>query len=203
MIERLIALVVGGTVRGRAVRDAVTGDLLEEYDVLRSTRGRFAAALWAIRQLLLSFPFLAGIGPADCEYTIGLVARFYGKLAALVALSVAVVMWLARGMTTIVSSPSNLAYALVASVVSCVLAGIAAAFFTPRAPLAASVAVGVLCTGIGVAALLSREVAAPTPYWSLVLFLMMPAAACGGLLRVHALLRREPPTLGPTTSHQE
>lgn len=186
-MDRLITLVIAGTVRDATTRDAVTGDFIEEHAEVTSRRGRYVGFLWTMRQLLASFPHLAALHASDCMVGAKRVATFYATLMLLVALSTGTVMWLAYGLAAATTAGVGAMVAIPASMVCCVLTGAAGAAMTRRAPLAAALAAGVMCTGIGIASLLRHDAGASSRSWIVILISMVPASLAGGLLRVRHL----------------
>jgi hypothetical protein len=79
--------------------------------------------------------------------------------------------------------------ASVASIAGAALGGFAAARIARRAPLVAALAVGVMCAGIGVGALLLGDVHAPFAPWTAIQCSIIPAALFGGLFRARQLAR--------------
>jgi len=189
--RRLVALILAGSVADDGLRDAIAGDLIEDHAIIVAQRGRIAAEFWLVRQLVVSFPHFASLAslgsrPRASCFRLAWVARFYGLLGVLVAMSAA----LAVGFAWIAArSADSLLLLSVASMAGAALGGFAAAHIARRAPLVAALAVGVMCAGIGVGALLLGDVHAPHAPWTALQFSIIPAAVFGGLFRARQLAR--------------
>lgn len=191
MIRRLVSLILAGSVADDALRDAIAGDLIEDHAIIVSERGLLSAELWLVRQLVASFPHFASLASRESRPGMpcgGLawVARFYGTLGVLVAMSAALAFGFAWTAARLVDSLLLLS---VASMAGSALGGFAAAHIARRAPLVAALAVGVMCAGIGVGALLLGDVHAPHAPWTALQFSIIPAALFGGLFRAGQLAR--------------
>jgi hypothetical protein len=171
----------------RGVRDAVTGDLLEERAAVAAVHGERRADRWLRRQILLST--LQFVRSAVWDGGLRLVAAIVGAaLAALLAISLSIgvsaALWYALlspeaiGRLTIVAFAIDLAYAAGG--------GYLAARFGRAAPLGAAFLFGIL--GVSLSSMLVSE--APGWYRIALLLLLIPATVTGGWLRARNLARR-------------
>src|SRR5437762_10561741 len=98
MIERILLLVLDGTVQDPAISDAIAGDLVEEYNDLVASYGRVSAILWLSRQVALSFPRFPSLGRGrrSASFDARKALAFYGVMGALILLGVALVALLQR-----------------------------------------------------------------------------------------------------------
>ena len=187
-MERLIELVVAGTVPDLTYRTAITGDLLEEYRAIRAVRGALVASVWAWRQLIGSLPWFSALareGDRGCLTFLD-AARFYAVLTLILALGLGLVeaflLIALRGAGWSSGIP-----ALGAAVLLSAAAGFVAARLARRAPLIAALGVGVLGLAIGVGGVLLGHVGKPAGFWAPALVLVVPAAFAGGMLRVRRI----------------
>lgn len=193
MIRRLVPLILAGSVMNDELRDAIAGDLIEDHTIIVGQRGRIAAELWLVRQLVVSFPHFASLPSRASQpgvpcLALAWIARFYGRLGVLVATSVV----LAFGLAWIdARSVDSQLVVWVASIVSAAFGGFVAAHFARRAPLVAALGVGVMCAGIGVSAMLLGDVHAPHVSWAALQLSIVPAALFGGLFRARQLGRTD------------
>lgn len=184
----LAPLVLAGTVGDRALRDAITGDLLEEHAELAAVRGRPRADWWLLRQLVHSFPYFASLtdGTEPCGFDAGLVRRFYGGLALVVAVGVALslgMLWSHAAM----APAAGAALPFLAALLATVGAAYAAAVVVASAPLVAALAVGVVAAFAGLGAALLGDVTSPLSEWVTLQLLLPFAALAGGLTRARQL----------------
>jgi hypothetical protein len=190
MIERFAVIVLSGTVTDPVARDAIAGDLIEEYRERRSSRGAVPAHVWMVRQLVLSLPYLASLAPRRDQpgFEWSLIYKFYGTLGVLVGLGTLLIELLVR-LAPLLISPTRAVVAFSASAAAAIFAGFLAARIARRAPLVAALSVGVIGTGIGVGILLLHDVRTPLVYWVSVVVALIPATIAGGLTRAHQLSR--------------
>src|SRR5437762_12995154 len=90
MIERILLLVLDGTVQDPAISDAIAGDLVEEYNDLVASYGRVSAILWLSRQVALSFPRFPSLGRGrrSASFDARKALAFYGVMGALILLEI-------------------------------------------------------------------------------------------------------------------
>lgn len=184
----LAPLVLAGTVADRALRDAITGDLLEEHADLAAASGRVRANWWLLRQLLRSFPHFASLtdmsGP--CLMDAGFIRRFYGGLALVVAAGVALslgTLWVHASVAPAAGAALPFLGALLATVAAAYLVAVVVA----SAPLVAALAVGVVAAFAGFGAALLGDVPSALAEWVTLQLLLPFAALAGGLMRARQL----------------
>lgn len=171
----------------RDLRDAITGDLIEERAALAAVQGERRADRWMRRQILLSV--LEFIQSAVWDGGFRLLAASVGAaLAALLAISLSIGASAALmyallspetiGRLTIVAFAIDLAYGAAG--------GYLAARLGRAAPLGAALVFGIL----GVSLTWTSGAEAPGWYRMALQLLLIPATVTGGWLRARHLARR-------------
>jgi hypothetical protein len=182
-------------------RDAMLGDMAEEYYMRAELQGEHAAHAWYIDEALRATPHLMrdglkNLGFGGIAHVIGAGLKAYAPIVAINAIFAGdptvftaimvfpLVKLLARSITT----PNAATTLVVGSAVS-VLGGYFAARFGRRAPLLSSAALGVFWTAINSAALLVMMERMPqfgVPAWYNVLgpAIILAGTALGGILRI-------------------
>lgn len=189
MIERFLAIIVASTVRDTDLRDAVAGDLLEEYEVRASSGGSSAATRWLLREVVTSLPHFMALSPHvshDCQ-SLRFALRFYGSLAGLVAVSAG--LWQSVELSgRMAHSGASAALALLVLALDGLVAGAVAAVITPRAPLLAALGAATMCAGIAAGSLLLSEHSASPWYIGASVPVLSSALVAGALARVRSTL---------------
>lgn len=187
MSPTTVETVLAGLNVDRALRDAITGDLIEERAELAAIHGERRADRWMRRQILRSVPLFVQASVRNGGF--GLLAAIVGAaLAALLAISLligasAALLWaliapetIAR--LTVVAFAIDLAYGAAG--------GYLAARLGRAAPLGAAFVFGVL----GVLLTLVSGGDAQGWYRPALQLLLIPATVSGGWLRARHLARR-------------
>jgi hypothetical protein len=187
MSPSLVETVLAGLNVDRALRDAITGDLIEERAGVAALHGERSADRWMRKQILHSVPPF--VQAAARNGGLRLLAAIVGAaLAALLAVSLligaSIALWSTLvspetiGRLTIVAFAIDLAYGAAG--------GYLAARLGRAAPLGAAFVLGVL----GVALTLLSGGDAPGWYRPALSLLLIPATVSGGWLRARHLARR-------------
>jgi hypothetical protein len=179
-------VLVSGVVDDVELRDAIVGDLAEEYGALASVRGVRHADGWLRSQVVRSLPRLA----ADAIRRSGMRGAVSVLVAMIAGYALLAVLVIGGDMIAgmfVPSDPASVITALVSivlAVVSALAAGYVAARLAPSAPLVAATALGVLCVVIGLGTFALGDVGVPTWYWMALQLVVLPSAVLGGLARV-------------------
>jgi hypothetical protein len=178
-----------------AFRDALLGDLAEEFARRADRDGPGAARRWYYRESIRATPHLLrgwmrGVHARDLTHLAGVVLSSYvflvmlaGFLAASV-LSVIVAFGLAPDLRLLrPGDPLLLAIGLPLGVAAAMMGGYIAAWLHYRAPLVGALALGVVwsCVDLSVLAIATTT---PLWYWLAVPVAVVAATATGGILRV-------------------
>ncbi len=186
MSPAVVEIVLAGLNVDPALRDAITGDLVEERAELAAIQGERRADQWMRRQIVRSVPSLVQAAVRDGG--LRLMAAVVGAaLAALLAIGV-VVSASAALLSTLVS-PETIGRLMLLAFAIDLAYGAAGGYLAARlgraAPLAAAFVVGVF----GVTLTLVLGGAAPGWYRPALQLLLIPATMCGGWLRARHLAR--------------
>lgn len=182
----LVETVLAGLNVDRALRDAITGDLIEERAELAAAHGNRFADRWMRHQILRSVPsfVLGAVRNGGVRLMAAIVGAAFAALlavSALIGVSAAVV-------SSLVSPEAigrSMMFALVIDLVYGTAGGYLAARLGRAAPLGAAFVLGVL----GV--LLTAIAGGDTQSWyrPALQILLIPAAVSGGWLRARHLAR--------------
>jgi imidazolonepropionase-like amidohydrolase len=190
----IVECAVGALVAHRALREAVLGDLAEEFAARCAQHGAARARRWYLAQAARSTPHLlaACLWPAPTTRRRRLGALLAGVLGGYLTLLllhqtaqfVAGLMLADAGHAS--GDPTGWAFAacsLAAGAGCGVLGGNVAARALPDAPLAAAFTLALVCGALAVTGMLVNGGAMPLWYWGGLQLLVLPVAAClGGLL---------------------
>jgi hypothetical protein len=183
----VVESVLAGLNVDRGLRDAITGDLIEERARLAALHGERTADRWMRQQILRSVP--AFVGAAVRTGGLRLLGAIVGAaLAALLAVGVAI--GASAALLSTLVSPDAIARLTTVALVIDLAFGAAGGYLAARlgraAPLGAAFVLGVL--GVSVTAM--SDVDASGWYRLALLLLLIPAAVGGGWLRARQLARR-------------
>jgi hypothetical protein len=190
MTPAVIETVLAGFNVDRVLREAITGDLMEERAQLAAVHGERSADRWVMQQMLRSVPAFvqASVRSGGFQLVITVVGA---ALAALLAISLLIgasvvlftTLFSAETMAriTIVAFAADLAYGAVG--------GYLAARLGRGAPLGAAFLFGVL--GVSLALVTAGDV--PGWYRAALVMLLVPATLTGGWMRARHLARRPYP----------
>lgn len=182
----LIETVLAGLNVDRALRDAITGDLIEERAELAAAHGNRFADRWMRRQILWSVPsfVLAAVrngGVRLMAATVGAACAALLAVGALIGVSAAVVSSLV--------SPATIGRLMIFALVIDLAYGAAGGYLAARlgraAPLGAAFVLGVL--GVSLTAISGGDT--QSWYRPALQILLIPAAVSGGWLRARHLAR--------------
>lgn len=202
----LVECVVGALVSDDALRDALLGDLAEEFAARRAEHGAAPARAWYRAQVLGSVPHLLvaawrrGDGGRPARRTAALLAAVAGSYLALQLLHQAA-QW-AAGLLLPRAAPGAPAVAGWPFATCSIVAGFGAAVFGgdlagrtfPRAPLVAALTLALACGALAVTGMLINAGVTPLWYWGALQLVLLPLGACvGGLLRARARTRERTP----------
>lgn len=189
-----------------ALRDAVLGDLAEEFAARCARDGAVRARAWYRAQAFGSMPHLLaacwwrGGSPSGGRRGAALLAAVAGSYVALQFLHQ--VAQLAAGLLLARASPGTqgvggwafAACSIVAGFGSAVLGGDLAGRAFPRAPLAAALTLAIACGVLAILGMMINAGITPLWYWGVLQLVLLPVGACGrGLLRARARPRRRTP----------
>jgi hypothetical protein len=182
----VLETVLAGLNLDRDLRDAITGDLLEECARLAAVHGKCSADRWLRRQVLRSVPVFVQAAVRNGGFRLA-VATVGAALAALLAVSVLI--GASATLLSILVSPETIArFTIVACAIDLAF-GAAGGYLAARlgraAPLGAALVFGVL----GVWLTVMSGVEAPGWYRSALLLLLIPSTLAGGWLRARHLAR--------------
>jgi hypothetical protein len=204
MTRRAAEWLVAYLVPDAGAREAILGDLAEEWHALATARGRAAATRWVWWQVAASAPHILVAdarrgGPALAWAVLRATLLSYAALVVLVLLSNALVSALLGigGTSTVVAGtgagdgaggagPGAAALlAFLAGDVLCALAaGWLAAAIGRRAPRATALSLGFACALLGLVLALASGGTPPLWYQLALALLVLPAVVCGE--RLHA-----------------
>ncbi len=190
MSPAVLEIVLAGLNVDHGLRDAITGDLIEEHAQLAAIHGERSADRWMRQQILRSVPLF--VQAAIRNGGVRLLAAIAGAaLAALLLISVPIgaSAALLRGLV----SPDAIGRATIAVFAIDLAYGAAGGYLAARlgraAPLAAAFVLGVL----GVSLTLMSGGDTDGWYRPALLLLLIPATMAGGWLRARHLARRAHP----------
>jgi hypothetical protein len=192
---------IAALVADPALREAVLGDLAEEFADRCARDGAARARSWYREQVVRSAPaFVAACwrrAPVGHRRTRPLLTGVVGGYLALLVLHLAA--QFAAGVLLTPAGVADPAWAFVAcSLVTgtgcALLGGYVAARAHPEAPLAAALTLALGCVALAATGMLVNGGAAPLWYWGGLQLLLFPLGACGGGL-VRA--RQQAPACGP------
>lgn len=184
--------VVGALVADRALREAVLGDLAEEFAARCGTQGAAGARRWYRAQAARSAPHLVAAcwwpSPVARRGRLrALVGAVAGGYATVLLLHQAAQLAAALLLTSAGAGAAGWAFAacsLAGGAAGAVAGGHVAGGALPDAPLAAALGLAGACGALAVAGILVNGGAAPLWYWGGLQLLLLPLGACvGGLLR--------------------
>jgi hypothetical protein len=183
----VVETVLAGLNVDRDLRDAITGDLLEERARLAAVHGERTADRWVRQQMLGSVPSLIQAAVRDGRFR--LVAAVVGAaLAALLAVSL--VIGASAALVSALVSPETLGRLTIVAFAIDLACGAAGGYLAARlgraVPLGAAFVFGVL----GVSVTLMWGADPPGWYRPALLLLLVPATMSGGWLRARHLARR-------------
>jgi hypothetical protein len=192
----LVEMAVGALVADGALREAILGDLAEEFALRCERHGAPHARRWYRGEAARSaLPLVAAAWwPAPRERTRRVAVLATAVIGGSVLLQLihqaaqllAMLTLAAAGVAS--QGPAGgtaVACSLVAALAAGVLGGYAAARMARRAPLAAALALALACGAFAVVGMLVNGGATPLWYWVGVQLLLLPVGACaGGFLRV-------------------
>ena len=187
MSPEFVETVLAGLNVDRNVRDAITGDLIEERTKLVAVRGERGADRWMRHQILRSIPSFvrATVRTGGLHLVTAVVGAALAAVVVIGALIGASVALLA----VLVSAEALARFAVIALVIDLgygAAGGYIAARIGRVAPLGAAFVFGVL--GITVTLVLSGDTSGW--YRSALSVLLIPATVSGGWLRARGLARR-------------
>ena len=187
MSPAVLETVLAGLNVDRALRDAITGDLIEERAAVAAVHGERGADRWTRRQILRSVPLFVRAAVLNGGFR--LPAAIVGAaLAALLAVSLAIGASAAL-LSALVAPEAIRRLAIVAFAIDLAY-GAAGGYLAARlgraAPLGAAFVFGVL----GVLLTLMASGDAYGWYRPALQLLLIPATVAGGWLRAHHLSRR-------------
>ena len=186
MNPAVIETVLAGLNVDRALRDAITGDLIEERAELAAAHGERSADRWMRRQIVRSVPAFAQAAVRTGGLRL-LVAMVAAAVAALLA--VGVLIGASAALLSALISPEALARLTMLALAIDLVYGAAGGYLAARlgraAPLGAAFVFGVL----GVAFTLLSGGDAPGWYRPALLVLLIPATVTGGWIRARQLAR--------------
>ena len=190
MSPTVVDVVLAGLNVDRDLRDAITGDLMEERAVLAAVRGEPAANRWMRQQVLRSVPLL--IHASFREGGLRLIARSIGAaIVALAAISLLIAM-VATVLSALVSPDAFARWSSVAFTID-LACGVAGGYLAARLgranPLGAAFCLGVL----GVLTTISPGGDMTGWYRPALQLLLTPMAVGGGWLWARQLARRPHP----------
>ncbi len=189
MMRGCIHLVLAGTVADPALRESIEDDLLAEYGERVTAAGRYAAAGWAFRQLLVSFPDFAGLGVTGARpcRPLASASAFYGILLLIVGTGAGLSEIALRGGTLDGSRAAD-GVSLLGTLALTGLAGYLLAALASRAPLAAALGLGLVCAAIAVGAVALGDPRGAVWYLAVFGLLAPMVSLAGGLVRVRQRL---------------
>jgi hypothetical protein len=192
---------LGALVADRALRDALLGDLAEEYAERWARHGAASARAWYRGQAARSAPHLvwacwwprpAARGRRAAALLAGVAGGYLTFLLLHQAAQLAAGLLLAAA-----GGAAGWAFAacsLAAGAGCAVLAGGVAARALPDAPLAGALTLAVVCGALAVAGMAVNGGVAPLWYWGGLHLLLLPVGACvGGVARARRTARRGAP----------
>lgn len=190
---------VGALIADRALREALLGDMAEEFAARCTARGVASARAWYRVQALGSVPHLLvnawqrGDGGGPARRTATLLAAVAGSYVALQLLhqtaQMAVGSLLRR---TAPGAPAGFVVGGLAFATCSIIAGLGASVFGgylagrvfPRAPLVAALTLALACAGLAVTGMVINHGVTPLWYWGVLQLVLFPLGTClGGLLR--------------------
>lgn len=190
MSPELLETVLAGLAVDRDLRDAITGDLLEERAALAAAGGERAADRWLRSQVLRSVPAFAQAGFRGGGFRL-LAATVAAALAAM--LLVGLLLDASAPLWSALVSPQAIGgwlfVALALDLAFGAAGGYLAALLGRAAPLAAAFLFGVF----GLALTLASDLDGQVWYRTALVVFLVPATLTGGWLRSRRLVRRAPP----------
>lgn len=183
---------VGALVAERGLRDAILGDLAEEFAERCEAHGVVPARRWYRGQAARSAPHLVAefwwpAPPSRGRRLRALLAGVAGGYVTLLVLHQAMQMLAGMALTSAGHGGARWAFAacsLGAGSLCGVLGGDVAARALPEAPLGAALTLALVCELLGATGIVVNGGAMPLWYWGGLQLLLLPLGAClGGLLR--------------------
>lgn len=183
---------VGALVAERGLRDAILGDLAEEFAERCEEHGPARARRWYRAQATRSAPHLVAAfwwpaPPARVRRLRALLAGVAGGYLTVLVLHQVAQLLAGMALTSTGHGGATWAFAacsLGAGAACGVLGGDVAARALPEAPLGAALSLGLVCALLGVTGIVVNGGAMPLWYWGGLQLLLLPLGAClGGLLR--------------------
>ena len=185
----LLDIVLAGLNVDRGLRDAITGDLIEERAHVAATRGERIANRWMRQQILRSVPVF--VQAAVCNGGFRLLARVVGAAVAAL-LAVSMLIGASAALVSALVSPELVGRLTIIALAIDLTYGTAGGYLAARlgraAPLAAAFVFGVL----GVSLTLMSGGDAHGWYRTALQLLLIPATVTGGWLRARHLARHAP-----------
>jgi hypothetical protein len=187
MSPAVVEIVLAGLNVDRDLRDAITGDLIEERAELAAVHGERSADRWMRQQVLRSVPVFVQAAVRTGGFRL-LAAIVGAALAALLAISLLI--GASAALLSALVSAETIARLTIVALAIDLAYGAAGGYLAARlgraAPLGAAFVLGVL----GVSLTLMAGVDANGWYRSALQLLLIPAAVSGGWLRARHLARR-------------
>lgn len=195
----LVECAVAALVADDALRDALLGDLAEEFAARCAEHGAAPARAWYRAQVLGSVPHLLaagwrrGDGGRPARRAAALLTAVAGSYVALQLMHQVAQLAIGLLLTRAASGAhavTGSAFATCSTIAGCgaaVFGGDLAGRTFPRAPLLAALTLAVVCGALAVTGMLINAGVAPLWYWGALQLVLLPLGACaGGLLRARA-----------------
>ena len=202
----LMECAVGGLVADGALRDALLGDLAEEFAARCAARGAPPARAWYRAPALGSVPHLLvagwrrGDGGRPARRTATLLAAVAGSYVTiqlthqLAQLAAGLLLTRAASGAHAAAGWAFATCSIVAGCGAAVSGGYLAGRILPRAPLLAALTLAVACGALAITGMVINGGVMPVWYWGAVQLVLLPLGVCvGGLLRARARTRRRTP----------
>jgi hypothetical protein len=183
----ILEIVLAGLNVDRSLRDAITGDLIEEHAALAAVHGERSADRWMRQQILRSVPVFVHAAVRNGGFRL-LAALVGAALAALLA--VGLMIGASAALLSALVSPQTIGRLTILAFAIDLTYGAAGGYLAARlgraAPLGAAFVFGVL----GVSLTLMSGGDAHSWYGPALQVLLIPATVTGGWLRARHLARR-------------
>lgn len=187
----VLETVLAGLNVERGLRDAITGDLIEERAAVAAIRGERSADRWMRQQILRSLPFLlqAAVRTGGVRLLAGIVGAAVATL-----LAICLMIGVSATLLSALVSPETLGRLTIVAFAIDLVYGAAGGYLAARLGRAAPLGAALLFGVFGVSLTLIWSGDTHVGYRTALQLLLIPATLIGGWLRARHLAQRIHPT---------